>query len=477
MGNNSNIINNIKGKNNNNYTRMEPITEEEYQLLMHNDISGSKKSKIIKRLLDYLIREDEKSKEYASNYYYYLLNRDGSYDEEEIDFITRYTIYLNYHRIKYDEEGKVKPGYEYIGMPKIMVIDKIGESEETQTLAGYAMNAVIISRDFSITPWRDGDKEKLFGYIQALSHEMVHYKQDYEAKNGMLTMSSFKEIIWMATTKQPFDDEHNYRFREIEVEAQIESMLYAVEIGRQYLPREVTAHEAMLQNREQYLMEEAFSFQQDDENTVALRDFYDIGLLSIAVANGIEILGNKIDLLDRYPQLCAFFNENRQMRSEEELLMAYQYLLKDNNELANIYEQFLVYIYHKEDIIGNKNLPTQLIEVKKMFIIRQVRKELKSLDIIHQLEKEGKSIGRLEKWGLDIEKIIRLRKERLELYYQFLSSLQSYEKETCEIIKGAIKEYEIVLDKIGSKKELQDIIYNTIDKGPDDNNNNNKVGY
>ena len=82
------------------------------------------------------------------------------------------------------------------------------------------------------------------------------------------------------------------------------------------------------------------------------------------------------------------------MRSEEELLIAYQYLLKDNNELANIYEQFLVYIYHKEDIIGNKNLPTQLIEVKKMFILRQVKKELEAIEMIHHLEKEGKSIGR-----------------------------------------------------------------------------------
>lgn len=476
MGNNSNIINNIKGKTNNNYTWMEPITEEEYQLLMHNDISGSKKSKIIKRLLDYLIREDEKSKEYASNYYYYLLNRDGSYDEEEIDFITRYTIYLNYHRIKYDEEGKVKPGYEYVGMPKIMVIDKIDESEETQTLAGYAMNTVVISRDFSITPWRDGDKEKLFGYIQALCHEMVHYKQDYEAKNGMLTMSSFKEIIWMATTQQSFDDEHNYRFREIEVEAQIESMLYAVEIGRQYLPREVTAHEAMLQSREQYLMEEALSFQQDDENTVALRDFYDIGLLSIAVATGIKRNEKEIDLLEKYPQLLAFFNENRQMRSEEELLEGYQVSLKTNQEVASIYEEFLVYIYQKESVIHNQELKPELREVKKLFILKQVKKEIEMLETIKAMSKKtDDSIERLKKWGLDIEEIIRQRKERLKIYEEFLSSYEAEEQDDVEIIKGIKEQYDIILKEIGDKCALEEMIDNDIK--PVEIDNNIKKGY
>lgn len=474
LGNNYNYIDKYS---HNEYSReTQEVTEEEYQSILQNNISESKKEILFKRLISNILLEDKQSEEYASSVYRYLLNREGEYSSSEIDFITRYTIYLNYHRIKYDEDGKVKPGYEKLSMPKINVEDRISETEDI--LAGYALSTVLISRDLIITPWKNGNKEKLFQFIQALSHEMVHYKQDYEAREGMLTLSSFKEILSAAARGQQYDDEErNYYFRDIEVEAQVESMTYAVEIGQEYLPDIISAQRIMLQKKEDYLIEEALSFQYDDESTLALRDFYDIGMLSVAVANGVEILGNKIDLLERYPQLNAFFNENRQMRSEEELLTAYQYLLKDNNELASIYEQFLVYIYHREDVMKNQNLPIELIEIKRMFILRQVRKELKTLNIIHQLEKDGKRIERLEKWGLNIEKIVRLRKQRLELYYQFLKSLQTNEKETCEIIKSTIDEYEIVLKDLGSKKNLEEIMKNTIEKKLDDNNNNNKKGY
>ena len=436
------------------------IEESELNAIMNQTIEVEKKRIIFQKIISNSYLEDKTSQEYASSLYTYLLNKEGSYDDAEVEFITYYTIYLNYKKIKYDEEGEIRHGYEQVEMPSVEIDSYVAKSETAK--AAFANDTVYISYENSIRAFQEGDKNSLFEYIQALSHEMVHYRQDYEASHGLLTESSFKSIIEKAIRLQSYDDNaHNYRFRETEVEAQLESMEYAVELARRYFPKYIEFQEQMLLRRENYLLEEALSFQYDDENIIALRDFYDIGLLSIAVSNGLEINQIKIDLLKQYPQLQAFFNKNREIRSEEELLKGYRISKAYYNPIANIYEQFLVYIYHKEPSLMNTSLPPNVLKIKRDFIISQLKKEQDYLNeieyMIHYSEHTIKRIS--TRWGLKVQEIINQRKERIKSYKQFLESTSDYsmEEDIQNIIELEISSYEKILDKIKISVDINDI--------------------
>ncbi len=449
------------------------IEEIEIKSLLEESLTKEEKSFLLGKIISNLQLEDIASQEYASSIYHYLLNREGTYEESEINFITFFTIYLNYRKIKYDEEGNVRQGYNKVRIPSIEVTPYVQESESA--LAAYSLSTVYISSELSINPFKDGDKDCLFAYIQALSHEMVHYRQDYEASHGLLTESSFKCILEQAIRWQEYDDNSlNYRFRETEVEAQIESMQYAVELAQEYFPSYLSFQEEMLFRRENYLMEEALSFQYDDEKILALRDFYDIGLLSIAVAKGIQRNNITIDLLKVYPQLLAFFDENKNIRSEEELLKGYQFAKETNNPISNIYEQFLVYIYHKEPNLQNESLSSELLQIKRSFIISQIEKEKKFLEqieyMIHYREHAITRITR--RWKLNVEEIIKQRKERIKYYKAFIESRSEFSEtdEIQNIINIELNAYELLLDKIDKTVAID----NMLDKVIKNANYNNK---
>ncbi len=440
---------------------VQEIKETNVQLLIEGALAEEEKSILLKRLKTNLQLEDSESQEYASSIFHYLLNREGPYEDSEVEFITFFIIYLNYRKIKYDENGNIRQGYEKARIPEIKVSPYIPEAESA--LAAYALSTVYISSELCIKPFQEGDKDSLFAYIQALSHEMVHYRQDYEAYHGLLTESSFKCILEQSIRLQEYDDnEINYRFRETEVEAQVESMQYAIELAQEYFPSYVSFQQKMLLSRENYLMEEALSFQYDDENSLALRDFYDIGLLSIAVATGIKRNNRTIDLLERFPQLLAFFNENKSIRSEEELLIGYQYAKETNNPISNIYEQFLVYIYHKEPNLQNTSLSSELLQVKKEFIINQIEKEKIFLEQIeYMIHYQEHSITKItQRWKLNVEEIIRQRKERITHYKSFLESISelSEEDEIHNIIEIELNTYEILLDKIDKNIAIDNML-------------------
>lgn len=466
--------NSIKYHNKSSILRSEIIVldENDIQSVIDGNLSDEKKKELLRGIISNINLEDKKSEEYASYIFRYLLNRDGSYDDNEIEFITYYTIYLNYHKMKYDLHGNVRSGYEDAKMPSVSIDQHVYGLDNAY--AAYGLSTVFISSELSIKPFREGDKDSLFSYLQIISHEMVHYKQDYEATHGLLTESSFNNILHEVIVQQEYDDANrNYRFREIEVEAQIESMRYAIELAQEFFPSYASFQERMFVERENYLMEEALSFQFDDASIFALRDFYDIGLLSIAVSSGTKRVGPR-KLLEKYPQLLSFFHENGQMRSEEELLLRYKELKDNNSSIANIYEMFLVYIYHKDPILRNTNLSSDLLNAKKDFIYSQIQKENNYIEQIKEMiYYRERSIRKIVKrWDINIEEIIEQRRKRIESYKMFLESIIEINEidisTLSEIIDKQLNDYRKILDKIKKNIEIENIM--TIDSVYDNDN-------
>lgn len=455
------------------------ITNEEYQSVLTGNVSEANKKEIFHKIISNIILDDSYSKEQAREIYRYLLNRDGSYDDAEVEFISYYTIYLNYYRTKYDENGRVKPGYEDVRMPKLVFIspDEDEEFQSLNILAAYqaGLNVVYVNRDSSALSFRDGGKEELFSYLQCLSHEMVHHRQAFEANNGILNPSSFNYIVSSIIRIQSFDAaESNYRFRREEVEAQIESMRYVVELGKEFLPEYTDFQIKMTASREDYMLEEALSMQHDDMDTLVLRDFYDIGGLSVAVAN------NPL-LLKKFPQLLSFFDRSGDMRSEEELLRGYQSAVSLGNSVADIYEEFLVYMYHKEPVIKNTNLSPQLLAVKKDLISMQVRKELVKLTKIKRIvDDHKKKIGSSAVWEkFHTEGIVEMRKKRLELYYNFLSDvgiIQAGDEELLNELSMMVDTYDNIIIDLEKNIMINDLLDEDINNKLDSFiDNNSKI--
>lgn len=437
-------------------TRFSPISFSDVQAFFEGLLSEQDMELLFDKLISNVLVNDEESKKYASKVFYYLLNREGEYNQAEIVFITEYLVYLNYYHFKYDEDGNIRNGYHEAIMPDIDIVPFI--SDDHLMKASFSSNTLSISSILSILPFQKGDKKSLFSYIQILCHEMIHYRQDYEAKYGLLTNSSFRGILFAAIKGQDFDDSvRNYHFRDVEVEAQAESMKTAILIVKNFMPDYSSFIKEMSENRNDYLLSEAFSFQLDDQGTLALRDFYDIGLLSVAISNNTN-------LLRKFPQLGLFFNDNGQMQSEEKLLDGYQTAKKTNKDVANIYEMFLVYLYQKEEILKNISLSPELLSVKRSFIRKQIEVEETYLETIEQILSKHpyliQKIRNASHFDVNVSEIIQLRRRRIERYQAFLGekdinniSFDELEKMTCfdDITQKNIIAFDTDIDSISKK--------------------------
>lgn len=486
MYNFNNIMNNnTKNYNKNIYentssfmkTEINDITDEEYKVLFLIDTNEQIKDNIIKNIISNIFLNDSLSIKRAHSLFEYLVNREGGYSDSEINFITYYIVFLNYHRFKYDEKGNERIEYKEAKTPIIKMTSAEEIPNFEKTLAAYSSigNMILVNKDLSIEPFRDGNKDELFSYIQILSHEMIHYRQSYEASHGILTPSSFNGIVSNIIRVQSFDDhKKNYRFRHEEVEAQIESMEYAIEVAKEFFPDYIDFQEKMLAEKEDYLLEEALSMQQDDTSALVLRDFYDIGGLSVTISQKPDYY------LSRYPQLLVFFNNQGQIRNEKELLRDYVFAQEENNPIADVYEQFLVYIYHKDDILSNTDLPNNVLLAKKAFISLQVKKEEKYLSQIKQIIDDHKQKVRSKAvWEAHhVEDIVKLRKQRLQGYHEFLSSVGEKIDNTDDIIRelqDIINDYEDIIIEIDKTKQLDEILKDNVIEFDDKyNDNNNK---
>lgn len=459
------------------------VSTSEYNSLFRPDVSDDVKLEIFQKIISNILLEDFYSKQQASDFFKYLLNRDGSYSESEVMFISYYVLYLNYCRIKYDERALPRAGFENIELPKLVfaTASELPDFDNKKTLAAYSYvdNTVYVNLDSKALAFMDnGDKDKLFAYLQYLSHEMVHYRQAAEADSGMLSVSAFNHILSFIIRNQQFDsDDENYRFRDWEVEAQIESMKYAVELGREYFPQYIEFQERMLRRREDYMLEEALSMQNDDTNFSVLRDFYDIAALNVVMASEDR---NTLNFLFRkFPQLNIFYDKSGCMRSEESLLQGYSTAMKIDASVASIYEKFLVYLYNWSESANNANLPDDLLREKVNFISAQVEKELFYLSVIEKIVDDHKEKigGRGRVWEkFHTKRTVRMRKRRLQLYYEFLSSVTiGQDSKVLSDIEAMINSYDIIISKFDNftmiNKMLDSDIYNGLAKDLDNIDN------
>ena len=401
------------------------VTGEEYAAIFDSATKEGEKRKILLRLVSNTILGDLFSQERANNIFRYLLNKDGSYDDAEVEFITYYTVYLNYREMACNKNGKIKNKiYAKAVLPEIIFATPEQSYVVEDSFAAYdgRINTIFINVPVSVVPFKDGDKDKLFNYLQYISHEMVHFRHVFETKSGILSPASFYSFISNTIKYQHFDDQdNNYRFRKEEVSAQIESMNFVFKLGREFFPEYVKYQEYMLNVREKYMLEEVFSMQQDNTGAAVLRDFYDIGGLCVAVGDRPDFF------LKGFPQLLAFFDYSGHLKSEEKLLKMYRFLRITNAPLKEIYEEFLIYIYNRGENLTNVDLPLEFLSLKKEFIFEQIEVELIKLDQIKRfVDMNIIRIGTSDEvWGENNTRdIVQQRKKRIKAYYSFLSNIK-----------------------------------------------------
>ena len=441
MDNNHNNKNKYESLNKNNHndnnfnrndTRSSVVDiNNDYSRYLNDELNDEQTRRFYNNIFNNLILNDDNTKRIAENIYTSLLNKTGEYTNLDIEYMSRYTIYYNYYHIKYDENGNVRPGYENCEIPTYRETDlNPGEPLDTTnpvTLAGFVPDyeVVVVDSRFTIDRIRSGDKTALLSYIHSLCHEMVHYKQHYEAKSGICTDSALYYIFDKIIRLTDFDNrDQNYWFRDHEVEAELEGMRQAISIGERYMPTEIEAIKRVSRKREEKLLRETISLQYDDTQTSALRDFYTIGVLITFFQSGdlaVQDLSKKTFIT--YPQLENFIDPSGKIKSEVELLDRYRVARLANNPIAKIYEMFLIYIYSRDDVM-NINLSSERLSEKRLFISNQVRKEIHLLTQLTKLvDGRETSVKITNTFSVNIEQVVRLRIERLEKYRIFLKSV------------------------------------------------------
>jgi hypothetical protein len=253
-------------------------------------------------------------------------------------------------------------------------------------------------------------------YLRLICHEMTHHRQMYEAKKDMMTKSAYDYISRHLFYGSNFDSDTNYRFRQIEVEAELEGMKQAIRIARLYTPQAQKGIEEVTEQREQLLLERAASIQYAQVNGLFyLTDEYD-------VRGMVEVVKSHPEVLNKYPQLRVLFDpQTGKVASEEKLLDLYSRSKGGQAKSDLIYEQYLIYLYSNKNVIINTNLPARLLVIKTKFIISELRKEYKYCKQITELLSKPYLI-RVSKEFLSNQasNIINLRKNRIILYQEYL---------------------------------------------------------
>ena len=353
--------------------------------------------------------------------YYKLLNKGKKYTNTELIFIAQYTVYKSYINIRYDINGREKPGYEYFKMPFLGIRYDLPKSE---TFSGVHREPGIIELNYDqfasqyiSRPFNTNiTQSEIIDFLHVICHEMTHHRQQYEAQNNLLTKSAYDYICRRVFYQHKFDTPSNYGFRQIEVEAELDGMMQAIRLGRDYTPGEQRELESAIRRREQIILEKAASVQYANGfNKYYLTDEYD-------VRGMVEAVRKDPNIFKYFPQLRQLYDERTgNMVSEERLLDLYDSARGGAVHADQIYEQYLIYKYSDRNILLNNNLSNNLLHVKINFIKMELRKEYEYCRQIYSLSFKPNLLRMSKKFFDDnAGNIIRLRRDRISAYQDFL---------------------------------------------------------
>ena len=397
---------------------------------MSNKKISEEKKIVLMNCIIFNLENNEECKKMADEIYGKILNSGRKLSFAEIIFVIQYTTYLKYYDIKYDKKTKkVKEGYEDFELPNLFLEashpnnNVYANHNQKEGISFFYKNFLYKYVNFNNK--KNSKKielpfELLLDLIRIINHEMIHHQQHYESSHNFLTESSFNYIkytIFRETSSTEHRDEYhiNYRFKEIEVEANITGVEDAIRIAQKYAPELTKELQSVISNRENLITQQAISFQLPNRGPALLTEEYNAKHLIYSVKKDPQ-------WLKRYPQLQFFFNLDGSLKSEEELLREYSNFEKRSNEKSlDLFDEIFTYLYGVEHKTLNVDLPDDLIQVKIRIISKLLKKEAQNVDIVSYLK-----ISHPEFVPSFYITIIQKREERIMKYLSYLSNVKNH---------------------------------------------------
>ena len=356
--------------------------------------------------------------------YQLLLNKGKKYTNAEMIFLTQYTVYQSYLLTKYNPDGTLNPTYRNYTLPILRIRYDVPKDVGYSAVHKYPgiievnyenFMASCISRPLE----RKLDDVYLVDYLHVICHEMTHHRQMYEAMNGMMTKSAYDYLCRLLFRDSIYNEDVNYRYRQIEIEAELDGMRQAISIGRRYMPKKQRGAEVIALDSEQILLETAASIQyEQNKGLFYLTDEYDVREM-------VKLIRQHPDLVRQYTQLSTLFDANTgEVVSEEKLLALYKRNRGMPIKADLIFEQYLIYQYSNRDILLNTNLPAELLTQKTKFIINQVRKEYDYCKKVMQLVNSPRLLRVNREFMINqAPNVFNMRQQRIRLYKEYLEKV------------------------------------------------------
>ena len=434
-----------------------------YNYLLSNLEQGT--GKIADQIYGYILRDI--NNEHNSN--------------EDLIFIALYTVYLFYRKTKYDENGKIKEGYEDLSVPSLRIYKESLDSASGWYEKDSKTISVIHIDIFN-------DTNKLLKFIQRICHESRHYIQEYEMHHGIMNESSFSYSI-----DNNYND-CNYWFNTTELDAEEQAIRSVIEIFKKYISKPVLDElnaeispdqdfiekidnefkeiiEPFESELDSLLRDKKIAFAVADEEKTYLTDVSDIMFL-LEEANTIIKMKDYSYVMDYFYKLVKsgiipkilVINSKGQiiLQSEESLLESY---FSTSPEEKVVYEKALKYLYTYEADDKSKLISEDsyysISKMKIHFIEEQIEKEKEYLREVKDIIKRPIfSLGARVVSTRDIIRkiyndIINIRLKRLSYYIMFTKSFNNILHSEAEAL---FNEFKDVYDSLSRNTETLDII-------------------
>ena len=436
----------------------------------------------------------------AEEVYAHLLNNSTDYCyHEDIVFIGLYSIYLEYKKAKYNDDGTIKKEYEDLNPPSLKIYKELYDQE----CAGmYIRGSKKVSIASECTEIRYLDS--ILSYISILFHETRHYIQEYESEHGILNPSSLSSLTndgrsrcnYLFRTEEIDADEHSYRTiveiinKHIKPKVEEQYIFSLTILDKKHVDQTFKKKIELLdqyQSKLEILLRgKAIAFSKEEQliikeingkkciistnDIIRLTDISDITFIleeakKISKSNNPQKREQFIDKLTKITAIPKIFAINKEnvivLQTEENLLKGYSIAKEGEKE---VYEMALKYLYtyksdEKEKFISEDSYYT-LSELKLHFIEEQISKERDFLNQIKLIQKNQQFHSfhvydsEVDIW-IVINEIINIRLKRIKYYSLFLKSINSMLSEEVENLYNEFKE---VNEKLSSNSEINEIL-------------------
>ena len=344
----------------------------------------SKQGEFLWHLLSCLGRQD--ANEIAEKIYVDLIKCEREFSYNELIFFCNYTVYKKYRNIKYDSEGKVKPGYENMVYPMLYFFDDCKSSVlgvfEAIGKGDYSLKIKYDNFIKYLLSKETVNKYVIYEAIHVINHEMVHYNQTYDAHVGLLTPSFFNYISCVLaqekySTKDFNEYRVNYAYKTLETEAEISSTSDTVEYIEKHFDKPHFYLRILRNKNRKEQKEYLTAFQYLPNGELLLRDEYDVKAVILGVRE-------KSSLVNEYPQLQYFFKSDGTLKEESDLLKGFS---EADDTAKLVYLEIFNYLYGLGDYRDvTTELPDELKSVKYDVIKELLVKECEVYKDLEQLE-------------------------------------------------------------------------------------------